>query len=229
MARNAKDVAENCKRILFETGEAMAKYRRPTDTLSVMAVTKTVEPELVNVAVTHGITLLGENRVQEYTAKREFYDPRAEIQFIGQLQTNKLKYLIPHVSLIQSVDSLHLAQAINTAAGKSGIVQPVLVEVNIGGELSKGGVPVEQLRELLSAMAGLPNLHVEGLMTIPPPQSGEKYFCKMQQLFIDISAENMDNIDMHVLSMGMSADYLTAIQYGSTLVRIGSALFGARV
>ena len=130
--------------------------------------------------------------------------------------------------MIQSVDSLHLANEIERIAARAGKVQDILLEVNIGGEESKGGIPAEELHRLLEEVAQKPHLHVCGLMTIPTKTDTEKYFFRMQKLFIDISAENMDNIDMHVLSMGMSGDYVEAIKYGSTLVRIGSALFGAR-
>lgn len=130
--------------------------------------------------------------------------------------------------MIQSVDSLHLANEVERIAARADKVQDILLEVNIGGEESKGGIPAEELHGLLEEAARKPHLHVCGLMTIPPKTDVEKYFFRMQKLFIDISAENMDNIDMHVLSMGMSGDYVEAIKYGSTLVRIGSALFGAR-
>ena len=177
----------------------------PEEQVQLMAVAKTVDPALVNVAVECGVRLLGENRVQEYESKKAQYDPRAQVQFIGQLQTNKVKYLIPEISMIQSVDSLHLANEVERIAARAGKGQDILLEA-----------------------ARKPHLHVCGLMTIPPKTDVEKYFFRMQKLFIDISAENMDNIDMHVLSMGMSGDYVEAIKYGSTLVRIGSALFGAR-
>ncbi|MGN0590079.1 YggS family pyridoxal phosphate-dependent enzyme [Ruminococcus sp.] len=228
MERSAAQVRENYKRITDRIGEAMAKYRRPEEQVQLMAVTKTVDPELVNTAVECGVRLLGENRVQEYESKKARYDSRAEVQFIGQLQTNKVKYLIPGISMIQSVDSLRLADEIERIAARAGKVQDILLEVNIGGEESKGGIPAEELHRLLEEVAQKPHLHVCGLMTIPPKTDTEKYFFRMQKLFIDISAENMDNIDMHVLSMGMSGDYVEAIKYGSTLVRIGSALFGAR-
>ena len=225
MERSAEQVRENYKRITDRIGEAMAKYRKPEEQVQLMAVTKTVDPALVNVAVECGVRLLGENRVQEYESKKAQYDPRAQVQFIGQLQTNKVKYLIPEVSMIQSVDSLHLANEVERIAARAGKVQDILLEVNIGGE---EGIPAEELHGLLEEAARKPHLHVCGLMTIPPKTDVEKYFFRMQKLFIDISAENMDNIDMHVLSMGMSGDYVEAIKYGSTLVRIGSALFGAR-
>ncbi len=221
-------IEENYKRICAEIAEAKARWRKPEDEISLMAVTKTVPPEAVNFAVGCGVHLLGENRVQEYESKKELYNPSAEVHFIGHLQTNKVKYIIGDVALIHSVDSMRLAAEIDRQAGRIGKIQSVLAEVNIGGEDSKSGVLPEELPELLKAMAELPNLRVKGLMTIPPAGGSEKFLCKMQQLYLDISAKNMDNIDMEVLSMGMSGDYVKAIQYGSTLVRIGTGLFGAR-
>ena len=150
------------------------------------------------------------------------------MHFIGHLQTNKVKYIIEDMDLIHSVDSLHLAEEINRHAARIQKVQNVLIEVNVGGEASKSGVDPEQLEELLLGVAQLSNVHVQGLMTIPPATGDEKFLFRMQQLFLDISAKKMDNIDMEILSMGMSGDYAAAIRYGSTLVRIGSALFGAR-
>lgn len=221
-------IDENYKRIIDTMEEAKAKYRKPTDEITLMAVTKTVAPEAVNHAVACGIHTLGENRVQEYLSKKEFYAKDASVHFIGHLQTNKVKYIIEDMDLIHSVDSLHLAEEINRHAARIQKVQNVLIEVNVGGEASKSGVDPEQLEELLLDVAQLSNVRVQGLMTIPPATGDEKFLFRMQQLFLDISAKKMDNIDMEILSMGMSGDYAAAIRYGSTLVRIGSALFGAR-
>ena len=221
-------IDENYKRICAAMEEAKIKYRSPGDTVQLMAVTKTVAPEAVNHAISCGIRILGENRVQEYESKKALYNPAASVHFIGHLQTNKVKYVIEDMDLIQSVDSIRLAAQINRQAQRIGKQQQVLIEVNIGGEASKSGVSPEQLPELLEEAAEMSNIRVKGLMTIPPPGDNEKFLCKMQQLYLDISSKNMDNIDMDVLSMGMSGDYEKAIQYGSTLVRIGTGLFGAR-
>ncbi len=222
-------ITENYKRICDDVEEAKIRYRSPDDRVEVMAVTKTVPPEAVNHAVKCGIRLLGENRVQEYEAKKSCYDPAAEVHFIGHLQTNKVKYIIDDMELIQSVDSLRLAAEIDRQAKRVGKTQNVLVEVNIGGEESKSGVHPDRLEELLYEASQLQNICIKGLMTIPPPVEAEKFLCKMQQLYLDISSKNMDNISMEILSMGMSGDYVKAIRYGSNLVRIGTALFGARV
>jgi hypothetical protein len=222
-------ITENYKRISNDIADATAKYRKPSDTVSFMAVTKTVAPEAINHAIDCGISLLGENRVQEYLSKRDFYNPSATVHFIGHLQTNKVKYIIEDMTLIHSVDSVHLAKEIDRQAARVGKVQDILIEVNIGAEPSKSGVFPEQLLPLLQEVSVYPNLHVKGLMTIPPAGENEKFLSKMQDLYLDICSKNVDNIDMDILSMGMSDDYVKAIQYGATLVRIGSALFGARV
>jgi len=221
-------ISENYRRIYAEIEEAKAKYRAVDDNVDFMAVTKTVTPEAVNHAISLGIKLLGENRVQEYESKRDFYDPAARIHFIGHLQTNKVKYIVNDMDLIHSVDSLKLAAEIDKQAEKIKKIQNVLIEVNIGEEESKSGVSPENLEQLLAEIAVMKNIHVKGLMTIPPSQNSEKFLYKMQELYLDISSKNMDNIDMDILSMGMSGDYVKAIEYGSTLVRIGTALFGAR-
>jgi len=196
--------------------------------VTLMAVTKTVSPELINLAVDAGVTTLGENRVQEFLSKRDAYRADADVQFIGHLQTNKVKQIIDKVSLIHSVDSLHLAEAISKAAEKQGIVMPVLLEVNIGGEASKSGVSPDELPALLDAVQKLPAVRADGLMTIPPPMTDEaeqiRVFTQMKQLFDSLR----QSVPMQVLSMGMSGDYEAAVRCGATIVRIGSALFGAR-
>lgn len=221
-------IDENYRRILFEVQNAAAKYRNSEDHIDIMAVTKTVDPEAVNHAVRLGIGLLGENRVQEYMAKKDFYSKNADVHFIGHLQSNKVKYIIDSVSLIQSVDSIKLAYEIDKHAKRIGKIQNVLIEVNIGNEESKGGIGKPFLRDLLYEAAEMKNIQVQGLMTIPPSENSEKFLYDMQQLYIDISAENIDNISMDILSMGMSNDYIKAIEYGSNLIRIGRGLFGPR-
>jgi len=202
---------------------------RKTDDVTLMAVTKTVSPQLINAAVDAGIHVLGENRVQEYLSKRDAYRPQAEVQFIGHLQTNKVRQIIDKVTLIHSVDSVHLAEAVSRSAEAKGIVMPILLEVNIGGELSKSGAAPEEIPGLLRAVKSLSGVRVDGLMTIPPPASEiaeqEAVFSRMKQLYDQIGQE----VPLKVLSMGMSGDYEAAIRNGSTLVRIGSALFGSRV
>lgn len=222
------DVSENLKRIRFDIEEARAKYRKQDDVIRLMAVTKTVPYRRVNLAVSEGVTILGENRVQEYLEKKDFYDKSAEVHFIGHLQSNKVKYIIDSVTMIHSVDSIKLAAEINRQAVKAGIVMDVLLEVNIGGEATKSGVSPEGLRELIYETGELKNIRVKGLMTIPPPGESEESFYKISGLFSDLRSERFENADMDILSMGMSADYALAVKYGSNILRIGSGIFGAR-
>lgn len=221
-------IDENLKRIFHNVGEAKAKYRSPDDNIRIMAVTKTVAPEKVNYALSKGLDLIGENRVQEYLSKKDFYDD-AEIHFIGHLQTNKVKYITDSISVIQSVDSLKLASEISRCAGKIGKVQDILIEVNIGGEESKSGIPADRAEELILQVSELDNINVRGMMTIPPAVDSEEFLYKMQCLYIDICSKKIDNINMDILSMGMSGDYAPAVKYGSNILRIGRAIFGERI
>lgn len=222
-------VRENYERIRENAARAALKSGRNPKDVTLMAVTKTVDPELVNCAIDCGISLLGENRVQEYQSKKDFYRPDVPVHFIGALQSNKVKYLIGNVSMIQSVDRLSLAGEISRCALKHGICQDILLEVNIGGEATKSGVLPEKLPELLRETAALPGVHICGLMTIPPPGRNTGCLEAMQALFERMKEQPVENTDMRILSMGMSGDYEDAIACGSTLVRIGSALFGSRI
>lgn len=221
-------VLERLSVIRQNIADACKAAGRTTGEVTLMAVTKTVSPELINLAVDHGVRVLGENRVQEFLSKRDVYRPEAEVQFIGHLQTNKVKQIIGKVTLIHSVDSLHLAEAIDKAAAQQGIIMPVLLEVNIGGEESKSGVSPAELPALLENVQKLSAVRADGLMTIPPPMTDEseqmRTFTEMRSLF-----EKMQQYaPLSVLSMGMSGDYAAAVRCGATLVRIGSGLFGAR-
>ena len=218
-------IGENLKRIRDRLSEAEAKSgNRP----KLMAVTKTVPAQAVNEAVRLGVTLLGENRVQEYLSKCDDYDKSAQVHIIGHLQTNKVKYIINNVSMIQSVDSIKLASEINRLAKNHGIAMDILCEVNIGGEASKSGVSPDDLIPLLTEIAQLENVRVKGLMTIPPPSDSDIFLGRMEELFHSISQRNIPGISMQELSMGMTNDYYQAALHGSTLVRIGTGLFGAR-
>lgn len=227
MESNYSYVDENLKLIRENVGEAAEKCGRKAEDIRIMAVTKTVAPEIVNHAIELGLDLLGENRVQEYLSKAEAYSS-AEIHFIGGLQTNKVKYIIESVSMIQSVDSLKLGTEIDRLAAKHGRVMDILCEVNIGGEESKGGVAPDKLRELIAQLAQLKNIRIKGLMTIPPPSQSDVFLGRMQELYNDLRDNKIEGADMQVLSMGMTHDYAEAVKYGSTLVRIGTGLFGAR-
>lgn len=219
-----EEIKENLRAIRENIGEALDRYRSAGDKTDIMAVTKTVPAETVNLVFDLGLNLLGENRVQEYQSKAELYDKRAEVHFIGHLQTNKVKYIINSVSMIQSVDSFKLAQEISRLAIANNKVMDILCEVNIGGEESKSGTAPGELGELLEQVSALEGVRVRGLMTIPPPADSDIYLGRMQELY----ASFREDYAMNILSMGMTNDYVQAVKYGSTLVRIGTGLFGAR-
>lgn len=222
------EIKENLRIIRSNISEAYDKYRNDGSKVDIMAVTKTVPAEVVNYVFDFGLDLLGENRVQEFQSKAESYDSKAKVHFIGHLQTNKVKYIINSVEMIQSVDSIKLAQEINRLAVNNGKIMDILCEVNIGGEDSKSGIAPENLRELIEQTADLEGVRVRGLMTIPPPCESDVFLGRMQELFHKISDYNISGVSMDVLSMGMTNDYARAVKYGSTLVRIGTGLFGAR-
>lgn len=221
-------VDDNLREIRLNIAEAAVSCGRDEKSIRLMAVTKTVAPEIVNHAVESGIDLLGENRVQEFLSKQESYDSSAEVHFIGNLQTNKVKYIIEPMTMIQSVDSLKLAQEINRLAIAHNKVMEILCEVNIGGETSKGGIAPDETADLLERIANMEGIKVKGLMTIPPPSKGDIFLGRMEELFNNIKDRNIEGVDMDELSMGMTHDYADAIKHGSTIVRIGTGLFGAR-
>lgn len=192
----------------------------------IMAVTKTVPPERVNFALSLGIDLIGENRVQEYLSKKDEYSP-VEMHIIGHLQSNKVKYIIDDAAMIQSADTVSIAEEISRQAVKHGRVMDILCEVNIGGEESKSGFSPDGLEENLSRIGELTGVRIKGLMAIPPPIDSVRYFERMKALYDSLSGRK--DMDMEILSMGMSGDYEAAIKCGSNLVRIGSALFGQRI
>ncbi len=214
--------------------ENIARIRSELDGRAVLlAATKTIPPELINYAADCGITVIGENRADELLEKYDRIDrDRLDIQFIGHLQTNKVRKIIDKVSMIHSLDSLPLAEEIEKQASKRGIRMRVLIEVNLGNEPSKSGITLEEVEPFLEMIAGMSHLIPSGLMAIPPrtdhPDDNRKLFQKIYQLFIDILHKNEDNKEWRYLSIGMSGDYLFAVENGSNLVRIGSAIFGPR-
>ncbi len=223
----------NYKLIEERIAEAAVKSGRVRDDITFLAATKTVDADRINYAISLGLKYIGENRVQELLSKYEDYDlDNASLQFIGHLQSNKVRQIVGKVDLIQSVDSVKLAKEISKQSLKNNINSDILIEVNIGEEESKSGIKAEQLYELLDEIKNFDNISVKGLMCIPPicdsPQKNLKFFDKMNNIFIDISDKNIDNISMDILSMGMSADYYEAILSGANMVRVGSSLFGAR-
>ena len=230
---NEQEVAQNVQKIAQDVREAALQAGRDPSEVQVMAVTKTVDPVLVNAAIGAGITLLGENKAQELCAKYDSYHKDGvQIHFIGHLQTNKVRQIVDKVSMVESVDSIKLAREIDRHCAAIGKVMDVLLEVNIGREENKTGIFPELLPALLEEAGKLEHIRVRGLMTIPPVCETEEevlqYFSQMRQLFIDIKQKKYDNISMEILSMGMSADYLAAGRCGSNIVRIGTAMFGQR-
>ncbi len=222
----------NIEKIREEIAAACARSGRSIDEVKIMAVTKTVPYEEVNFAVSKGITLLGENRAQEMLSKYEMYSSEAEIHFIGALQSNKVRYVIDKVKMIQSVDSVKLAAEISKRAQICGIEMEALVEINIGEEESKSGIELAKAEEMICEIAEMKGIKVRGLMTIPPicektAESG-KFFENMRRLFVDIKGKKIDNVSMDILSMGMSGDYVEAIEHGTNIVRLGRAMFGER-
>ena len=232
-ARSLSDVEYNYKLINERIAEAAQKVGKKREEITFLAATKTVEPEVINYAISLGLDHIGENKVQELLSKYDKYDlENASLQFIGHLQTNKVRQIVDKVDLIQSVDSIKLASEISKQSLKLGKNTDILIEVNIGREENKSGVIPEELEELLSQVSKLEGISVKGLMAIPPicdsSQKISEYFHKMHNIFIDISSKKLDNISMTILSMGMSADYYEAILEGANMVRVGSSLFGAR-
>lgn len=230
---NEQEVAQNVRAIMQQVRDTALQAGRDPSEVQVMAVTKTVDPVLVNAAIGAGITLLGENKAQELCAKYDSYHKDdVQIHFIGHLQTNKVRQIVDKVSMVESVDSIKLAREIDRHCAAIGKVMDVLLEVNIGREENKTGIFPELLPALLEEAGKLEHIRVRGLMTIPPVCETEEevlqYFSQMRQLFIDIKQKKYDNISMEILSMGMSADYLAAVRCGSNIVRIGTAMFGQR-
>lgn len=228
-------ITENIKVIRNDIAEAaIASGRNPED-VRFMAVTKTVSPEFINHAIINcGINLIGENKVQEFLSKKDsLILDGVERHLIGHLQTNKVKKILTEVDMIQSVDSLRLANAISAESLMLGIESEILLEVNIGDEESKTGFDKIAFFESLDEISQLPSIKVKGLMTIPPICDNslelEKYFSMMYDYFNEIKEKNFQNFNLDILSMGMSGDYKEAILHGSNLVRVGSAIFGARI
>ncbi len=226
-------IEENVLRIREEIARAAADAGRAPGEIQLCAATKMNDAAAVRRAIAAGVDCCGENRVQELTAKLSdhAYD-RAPVDFIGHLQTNKVRQVVGRVRLIQSIDSERLLCAVNAEARKQGIIQSVLLEVNIGKEPSKSGFQAEEIMPLLERIALYPNICIKGLMTIPPISQNKgdnlKFFQKMSELYVDIRRKKYDNVTVDCLSMGMSADYADAVHCGSTMVRVGTAIFGAR-
>ncbi len=225
-------IAKNYLEIKNAVADMCQQSQRSQDSCILIAVSKTKPVEFLKEAYEAGCRDFGENKVQELLDKYDKLPDDIRWHMIGHLQTNKVKYIVDKVALIHSVDSLKLAKEISKEAGKRNLTVPVLLEVNVAEEATKYGFKAEEVEEAVQSISALPGIKVEGLMTIAPfvenSENNRVYFQQLKQLAVDISAKNIDNIDMNILSMGMSGDYLVAVSEGATYVRVGSSIFGNR-
>lgn len=227
-------IEENLKIIREDIAQAALKSGRNPQDISLMAVTKTVESKFINQAIADGITLIGENKVQEFLLKEpELNLENCRAHLIGHLQSNKVKKIVGKVDTIQSVDTVSIAKEIGKRSLEAGITTKILLEVNAGSEESKFGFSADELFERVCEISEIGGVSIDGLMCVAPICEKESeiraVFSNMHRMFIDIGAKKIDNINMNVLSMGMSGDYKEAILEGSNLVRVGSAIFGMRI
>ncbi len=225
-------VKENLKNIRDEMNTACERSNRNLDDITLIAVSKTKPNELIMEAYESGVRDFGENKVQELLRKKEELPDDIRWHMIGHLQTNKVRQLLGNTVLIHSIDSIRLADTIDTEARKKGIYVDGLLEVNIAKEASKYGFIEEELEEILPIFARYKNLHIKGLMTIAPnvenSEENRKNFKKLKKLSVDIIEKNYDNIEVEFLSMGMSGDYIVALEEGANLLRVGTGIFGKR-
>ena len=226
-------IAENVAAIRAAMESAARDAGRDPKEIRLCAATKMNDAAAVRQAIAAGVDVCGENRVQELTQKLgEKAYVGAPVHFIGHLQTNKVRQVVGKVDLIQSVGSLHLLEAVNKEAARQNLRQDILLEVNIGEEAAKTGFAASEILPLIDKIDSFSNICVRGLMAIPPisenPGDNSKFFLKMREIYVDIRAKKKDNVLVDCLSMGMSGDYLDAIRCGSTMVRIGTAIFGER-
>jgi|UniRef100_UPI003FF007E7 pyridoxal phosphate enzyme, yggS family len=225
LKENLSVVEENIKK-------ACEKAGRDRNEVTLIAVSKTKPVEMLEEVYDTGIRNFGENKVQEMCEKMDVLPKDIKWHMIGHLQRNKVKYIAGRTELIHSVDTYRLAEEINIQAKKKNIIIPILVEVNIAGEESKFGTSAEDAMLLVEDISKLENVRIKGLMTIAPyvedAEENRPYFRKIKQLAVDIANKNIDNVSMEILSMGMTGDYMVAIEEGSTMVRVGTGIFGAR-
>ena len=229
-----KNIEYNLNCINEQISLSAQKSGRKREDIKLMAVTKTVEPIFINHAIECGVDLIGENKVQEFLSKREYLKlDNCNAHLIGHLQTNKVRQILPYVSMIQSLDSLKLAKEIEKQSEKLGMTTDCLIEVNVGDEENKTGIDFDSVMPLIEEISKMQRVKVKGLMAVPPicEENAKlcKYFEKMHHLFVDISGQNIDNISMCFLSMGMSGDFNEAILCGANMVRVGSSIFGPRL
>lgn len=215
-----------------EVEEILASVNRPVDSATLIAVSKTKPVEMLKEVYERGCRDFGENKVQELCDKYPLLPNDIRWHLIGHLQTNKVKYIADKVYMIHSVDTVKLAETIDKEAKKHNRIIPILIEVNVAEEETKFGLKTEEVVEMVRTISVLPNVKIKGLMTIAPYTENEEenrpYFAVLKQLSVDITSQNIDNVDMEFLSMGMTGDYRTALTEGSTFVRIGTGIFGER-
>lgn len=225
-------IQENLAQVEKNIDAACKKAGRPRSEVTLIAVSKTKPVEMLQEIYDAGIRDFGENKVQELCDKMDKLPEDIRWHMIGHLQTNKIKYLIGRTELIHSVDSLHLAKEISKQAQKHDVTVSILIEVNIAEEESKFGIHLEDTIAFVREAAALPGIAVKGLMVIAPyvedPEENRAYFREIKQLSVDIKKENIDNVSMDILSMGMTGDYMVAIEEGATMVRVGTGIFGER-
>ena len=223
---------ENLKKVQENIRIACEKVGRDPSEVTLIAVSKTKPIETLQEAYDLGVRVFGENKVQELDKKIDALPDDISWHMIGHLQRNKVKYIAGRVELIHSVDSFRLAEEINIQAKKRNTVIPILIEVNVAEEESKFGVRVEDTEELIRQIAELDGISIKGLMTIAPyvvdSEENREIFHKIKDLSIDIASKNIDNVSMDILSMGMTGDYMVAIEEGATMVRVGTGIFGER-
>lgn len=227
------EITQNIDEINAKITKAAQHFGRKREDILLLAVTKTINASTIKQAVDYGLTELGENKVQEILDKYEVIGSDVKWHLIGHLQTNKVKYIIDKVELIHSVDSLKLAQEIDKRAQQQGKCMNILIEINIAGEESKFGIKPKEAENFIAEISQMKNICVKGLMSVAPfvenSEENRNYFSQMRQLLVDINAKKMNNVNMDVLSMGMTGDYEVAIEEGATIVRIGTGIFGKRI
>ena len=225
-------IRENLEEVEKKITAACKRAGRDRSEVTLIAVSKTKPISMLTEAYDTGIREFGENKVQEMMDKFEIMPKDIHWHMIGHLQRNKVKYLMGKSYLIHSVDSYRLAEEISSQSVKHQVTTDILIEVNIAGEESKFGTSREEAIQLVTEAAKLPNIHICGLMTIAPfvedPEDNRKYFRQIRELSVDIKEKNIDNVDMRILSMGMTGDYEVAIEEGATMVRVGTGIFGER-
>lgn len=225
-------ISENIKDVKERIQKACERSGREVSEVTLIAVSKTKPVEMLREAYSENCRYFGENKVQELVDKWEIMPKDIKWQMIGHLQRNKVKYIVGKVDLIHSVDSIRLLETIDTEARKKGCVQPVLLEVNVAKEESKFGLMPEEVLDFVDESARFQNIRIDGLMTIAPfvenPEANREHFASLHKLFVDIRKKKVNNVNMNVLSMGMTNDFEVAIEEGATMVRIGTAIFGER-